>query len=216
MDHSAPLKWKIPQQIIPNELRRTRARGGAPQPPPVLHQEQIIPPLSGGGEASSSSSFPPFDFNALRSTIDDIRRDNQASIEQWGYYARANYDNLVQAGIQAPYVNYPYHPPQEGPVNHWGPYDPQHPTPPCYAYWEGPIDPTQRVGTPPYDPYRPGGCDPAYDPASTSTPAPFDGGWGAQGWPYEHFNQPFHPFMDTPGFDPNNPPQPRGRGDDNQ
>ena len=64
VDHSSPLKWKIPRQHIPDELRRTRVRGAVPHPPLVYRQEQTVPPLSGGGEASSSSSFPPFDMNA--------------------------------------------------------------------------------------------------------------------------------------------------------
>ena len=74
---------------------------------------------------------------------------------------QALYDASVNRGIVTPPVNYPYWPPQHGPLPSWN--DDNVPT---YPYWQGPQGPTtpypDNMGN--YDYRAPGGCDYRGDP----------------------------------------------------
>ena len=77
------------------------------------------------------------------------------------YQTSALYDASVRRGEVTPPVNYPYVPPQQGPVPSWG-----GDNLPTYPYWPGVEDPdVPRRDFPPYDYRVSGGSDYRGDPA---------------------------------------------------
>ncbi|XP_056683304.1 uncharacterized protein [Spinacia oleracea] len=166
---------------------------GPPRSPPILE-----PSPNEGGMSSSSS---PFDFHCLQSTLAAIlqgqanQANTLASLASQGsrtgdsypdiyssYYSRRVYDFHVDKGDFAPYVNYPYHPPQQGPIPSWN-----EERTPTYPYWTGPSQPgVTPPSFPPYDYTMMGGSDYRGDPMyPTPPPVERPDGWPEDfpGWP---------------------------------
>uniref|UniRef100_A0A803NA38 Arabidopsis retrotransposon Orf1 C-terminal domain-containing protein n=1 Tax=Chenopodium quinoa TaxID=63459 RepID=A0A803NA38_CHEQI len=140
------------------------------------------PPVSGGGEPSSSSAFNIEQaFASLTLEVRNLAQTRPREREEapaqspgptFDIYQNHIYDYHVDQGHFSPCVNYPYYPPQHGPVPNWEPPqvdDNGNPIPRTggqYPYWQGPgtlHDPP--CSFPPYNYQRPGGCDYLGDPA---------------------------------------------------
>uniref|UniRef100_A0A803NE99 Arabidopsis retrotransposon Orf1 C-terminal domain-containing protein n=1 Tax=Chenopodium quinoa TaxID=63459 RepID=A0A803NE99_CHEQI len=162
------------------------------------------PPVLGGGEPSSSSAFNIEQaFASLTLEVRNLaqarpREREEAPAQSPGptfdIYQNHIYDYHVDQGHFSPCVNYPYYPPQHGPVPNWEPPqvdDNGNPIPRTggqYPYWQGPgtlHDPPHSF--PPYNYQRPGGCDylgdPAYPYQGDGFPPGYYGGWEPYGPP---------------------------------
>lgn len=195
--HQQPLQ-QPPQQHQQQQQSQPRQYHRRNRPPAQAREDagpSSRPSISEGGTSSSS-----LDMQSLGSSLANLSlqvtqlNENVSSfvnrapspIYQWHMY-----DHFVDQGLISPPVNYPYDPPQYGPVPNWTPrrYDSEGREIPkaggTYPYWEGPGSlhrpPTPK---PPFNYTLPGGCDyrgdPAYPYVSNDPEHPFPPGYA--GW----------------------------------